>query len=278
MNQSKAIALCVCLGVISLPLRAGNILLTGHDDDFHATLGGDFVDANPQFLGGLAFVRNGSSLPVLSFDSGSELTSLLTTDGISFTNINPDTAGAVTAALFDPAKYSAFVVASDSTCGGCDNDPTGEANIAAQLSAIEAFLNAGGGIFALAGANSTNYYAFLPQTASSVGGAPAIGYTQTALAVTLGIPAVNGDPTHNLFFNPGTNGESSAYHIVEFNQTTGNGVVPAPAAVTLACVGCTTSGGVIVTSAMPEPSSWIMILSGLAALIAMRRRIFTHSR
>lgn len=272
MNNLRFLALAASVAVASLPAIAGNILLTGHDDDYHAAVGGDYANANPQFAAGVAFVRNGSSLPVLSFDAGTELTRLLTMDAIPFTNVNPNTAGAVTASLFDNTLYSAFIVASDTTCSGCDNNATGEAAIAAQGAAIDAFLNAGGGIFGLAGASSANYYAFVPQAASSVGGAPSTGYTQTAEGAALGIPAVNGDATHNLFWNPGTHGESPFYQIVELNATTGNGVIPPPAAVTLACVGCTVSSGVI-TSSTPEPGSWIMLGTGLAGLLFWRRRV-----
>ena len=51
--------------------------------------------------GALAFVRDGSALPVLTFDAGGELTGLLTSIGQAFIFVNPSLAGHVTAALFD---------------------------------------------------------------------------------------------------------------------------------------------------------------------------------
>ena len=251
------------LGLTGGIATAGNIALTGHDDDLHQTTG-----ALAQITAMMNFARNGSSLPVLTFDSGTELTSSLTTLGIPFFNVNPDVSASVTDALFNNALYSAFAVASDTSCGGCDNNPTGEANIAAHSTAIGNFLNAGGGIVGFAGAGSANYYAFVPQTASSVGGAPSTGYSATGI---FGIPAVNGDPTHNLFWNPGTHGESAFFQVAEVNST-GNGTIPPPAAATIICNACTVSGGVIGAPGVPEPSTWTLIALPLAAIFLVRSR------
>ncbi len=252
------------VGLTSSLAVAGNITLTGHDDDFHQS-----SNAVAQAGAMFTFARNGSALPVLSFDSGTELTTLLTSLGIPFTNVDPNNAAAVTDALFNNALYSSFAVASDSSCGGCDNSPTGEANIAAHATAIANFINAGGGIVGFAGANSAGYYSFVPQTATSVGGAPSSGYTATGIA---GIPAVNGDATHNLFFNPGTNGESAFFQIAELNST-GNGTIPPPAAATLVCVACTTSGGIIGGGggSAPEPATYLFMTGGLAGFALIRK-------
>ena len=166
------------------PAHAGNIALTGHDDDYHCNYGSSAACSQLSAL--VDFAKAGSSLPLLTFDAGSELTNDLTSLGIAFTNVNPD--GGVSASLFNHSMFSAFVVASDSSCGGCDNDPSGEAAIAAKSAAIDSFLNAGGGIIGLAGADSPGYYSFVPQTATSVGGAPDTGYSQTAAGGSTAFP------------------------------------------------------------------------------------------
>lgn len=264
------LALAALAALLSVPVSAGNIFLTGHDDDFHWQYDGIGGAPGVQLSEAMTLVRNGSSLPVLVFDSGSELSNALTALGIAHTTIDPNNGAAVTDALFDPTLYSAFAVASDSSCGGCDNSPTGEANLAAHTTAIEAFLTAGGGIAAFAGAESAGYYDFLPQAASSVGGAPSSGYTATGIA---GITAVNGDATHNLFWNPGTHGESAFYQVAETNSI-GNGTIGPGAAVTLVCIGCTASGGVITGGGggVPEPGSLALLGTGLLGLCYTWRR------
>src|SRR5260370_35688006 len=95
--------------LLTLPALAGNIVLTGHDDDFHAFSTATL--ASMQLKAMTDFARAGSTtpgLPMLSFDrAGGELDSALTALGITHTNIDPATAAAVTDGLFDASVYSA---------------------------------------------------------------------------------------------------------------------------------------------------------------------------
>jgi hypothetical protein len=173
---------------------------------------------------------------VLTFDHGTELTSCLTTLGIPFTYIDSDV-GVPAASNFSTGTYSAIAVASEASCGGCDNTPTSIANLTAAAASFGSFLNAGGGIVAFAGAsNAATDYGFLPATASGFGSPPSNGYVQTAFGASIGAPAVNNNPTHNFFSNPGSGGVSAAYGIVEINNT-----IAGNPAETLACQGCTTT-------------------------------------
>jgi hypothetical protein len=222
------------------PVRAAagaNMVLTGHDFDYHCGFGDSNECAYFKLM--LDLVRNGSTLPVLALDEGSEVSYTVSAayGSTSFLDVvNPTSSAWTTLPLVDAhgaPLYSALIVASDYTCGGCDNEPTGEAAINARASDIATFFNAGGGIMALAGAdNYATYYNFLPISAS--GAEVTYPFTPTTYGASLGITSAmaNCCATHNSFDLPPS---GSALKVAE---TDGAGI-----AETLVAVNAEISGG-----------------------------------
>ena len=265
------------LSLLSAPMiLAGNLVLTGHDDDYHQS-----TQAKAQASGMIAFARNGSSLPVLAFDHGSLLTSLLTSIGVSFTRVDPDL-GVPAASLFSTSTYSAIVIASDQTCGGCDNTTTSSANLAAAASSFATFVNAGGGVVAFAGASNTSYYAFLPASATNPGIVSCFScFTQTTAGASVGIPAVNSDAPHNYFGFPGTGGMAPQWQVAESYtgsaSSSGGTVNLTNQPFTVFISGATVSGGGFGgggTSVPISPAALAMIAVGLmaASMYFLRKR------
>ena len=241
----------------------GNIFLTGHDTDLHMFYGS--ASAQTAMVADLAFVRNGSSLPVLTFDAGSELTTDLTTLSIPFVNINPSTA-TLTAGMFDHTVYSAIAVASITSCGGCDNTAADNANVATQSAAIASFFNAGGGILGFSGAQDANAYAYVPEAAANGGGSPpSSGFVETAAGTAAGLVAENGDATHNYFGTPGVGGLSSAYQVAETNTGNNESLFIQNGSITCTGKHCT------IHSNVPEPMTLSLLGVGLFGLGAARR-------
>ncbi|HET9320858.1 MAG TPA: hypothetical protein VFO27_13820, partial [Bryobacteraceae bacterium] len=104
----RLLAVAAGAALLTLPAMAGNIVLTGHDDDFHCDgcgSSGGVGDPGNQLNEMLIFARAGSTnpaLPVLSFDIPdgelvNTLTSILGATGpTTFTNVDPSVDGNVT--------------------------------------------------------------------------------------------------------------------------------------------------------------------------------------
>lgn len=196
----------------------GNLWVTGHDPDYHCTF--DALQCHYLQVA-VNFVTNGSTLPILALDHGSSnevataINSAFGGSGPSVTTVDPRTgfSGLPLVDSIGAPLYSAIVVASDITCGGCDNNdgfgvtPDSDA-INARTADIAKFFNDGGGILALAGADNINvFYNFLPLPVTGV--ATNSPYTFTSVGLTLGLVEGNDDnccPTHNSFTLPSVSG------------------------------------------------------------------------
>lgn len=269
LSRVSAIAAATLVAVVvASPASAttgGNIFLTGHDPDYHAYWENS-ASAFAALTSEVNFVQDGSTLPLLVFDNNSlELSNVLTSLGIAHVTVDPS--GAISDSMFDTSIYSAFAVASDQSCGGCDLAASDVANIATHSSAIDAFFNGGGGILGLAAAQDPNGYAYLPEAAANAGGfPPSLGFVETPAGTANGLVAENGDATHNYFPTPGTGGLSSAYQVAETNSGNVESVFVKNGSIT--CIGptCTITGGV------PEPATWGMMLLGFGAIGSSFRR------
>jgi hypothetical protein len=239
---------------------AGRAVITGHDADLHCDGGGpqcSFVKT------AIAYVRAGApdpSKPVLVLDNKN----LHLQKALAQAELAP----APPSVVMDPssaqfaseplttAKYSAILVASDATCGGCDlNSFTSTSDsdaINTRRAELAAFFNAGGGLLFLAGADhgggssgapNNAYYAPLPLPASGVPVSPP--FTLTAKGMAIGftdnpspsLSSINCCKTHNSFSQPPagsalvaaeTDSKGLVETLVAEGQITSGGFTPPP--------------------------------------------------
>lgn len=202
----------------------GNLWVTGHDTDFHCSAGAPNPGASCNYLKvAVTFVIRGTStLPILALDHGTEVaTAISNAFGSSAPTVDivDPRSGFASLPLVDSQNkplYSAIIVASDITCGGCDNNnsqgDTPDSNaINARALALLTYYVAGGGILALAGAeNISVFYNFLPVSATGI--TTTSPYTITHAGLSFGLIEGSDDNcciTHNSFDLPGAGSDRS---------------------------------------------------------------------
>lgn len=210
------------LGVVVLPLlflasldvQAGNLWLTGHDMDFHCSGGSGCTTY------GIAvdFVRQDApdkTLPILVLDEGSQVVAGMARPAATASNtvegagvafptvvVNP-TSAAFATTVISVSNYSAIVIASDSTCGGCDNSAASITAINARTADLHTFFTAGGGILYNSGAaRRDTYYASVPIAAPAVSVSGPFTVTAAGLALGMTDAEANCCATHNSFTLP----------------------------------------------------------------------------
>lgn len=256
--------------------QAGNLWLTGHDADFHCDGSGG---SQCNYFGIAAnFVRQSAptkTLPILVLDSGSEVANSLnateakarnTVEGAGaafpFTVVDP-TSPAFATTPINVANFSAIIIASDSSCGGCDNDAADIAAINARTSEIQAFFTAGGGLLYLAGAsNRATYYASVPIPTTGVAVSAPFTVQPPGAALGLTTSDVNCCATHNSFSLP----PAGSALVVAETDSAGFAETLIATGASICTGGICGAGGEVALLPVPTMSEWSMIV--MALLIA----------
>jgi hypothetical protein len=271
----KGLLARIALGIVLVGqaglASAGSIFLTGHDPDFHASLGGNLAGArkinttaisyimDPAFNNFVAagahkfvFVESRISPPAGHTNGVNGIVASGYALGTDFDHHDASTLNAALDQL--GTTYGGIVVASD--FGGVLTQA--ELDILNNRSAdIINFLNHGGGIYAMAESNSEagltpngGQFDFLPiVTPSQQLNQGESGFTVTPFGQSLGLTAgdVNGNASHNIFLDTG------GLNIVDLD----------PAGHIMSLAG---------RQLVPEPASILILAGGILASIARRRK------
>ena len=165
-----SVAIAVLLAVPATA-SAGRLIVTGHDADRRCAQ----VDQQCGFIkASIKYVRESAPFekkPVLVLDRGPKQLAAAMHNawagGYSYNGppikiVDPRSA-AFRKLKISVKRYSAIAIASDQSCGGCDLWPQDARAIVKRKRDLQAFLSAGGGIYAGAGGtNAKLYYSFMP--------------------------------------------------------------------------------------------------------------------
>lgn len=250
----------------SSAFAAGREFITGWDPDYHCQSG---TYASCSVLStAVDFVRAGApdpSKPVLVIDRGAlKLQNTLNNlygSSLPMQVVDPESSSFSTLPI-TTANYSAIIVASDESCGGCDlntssSTPDTDALVARKAD-IKAFFEAGGGVIALSGGEVQYqptgrcdvYYSFLPLAAPTCQATLDTAYAATPNGAALGFTAADAGSPHNEFTTPAPGGPLQPA-IVDGAQTVAL-FGAAPLATTGSAGSVTSSGATVSGTVNPE--------------------------
>lgn len=268
MKFSKSILpICALLALGTSAFAQGGVFITGHDPDFHAYQGSNFIGARDIINRSLDFVTNNHVTNVLlvtdlsqPVGGYSDPRSGLTAAGVTYdvADYGSNTVGVKNLTTVKFSNYSAVVVASD--FGGWLRQS--ELNVLnARSSDLLSYINGGGGLVAFAesaggaGLTTGGDFGFLPfVTASNVLNQSESGFTVSPFGTSIGLTNsdVNGNASHNDFTALG------GLNPVDYDAQ-GN-------IISAAYYGKIGNAGTLPT---PEPGSFAVLALGAAALAGL---------
>jgi hypothetical protein len=263
LKTSRLIACGAVLMATCSTTFAGAIFLTGHDPDFHASLGGNAAGAQAINTAAIDFVMDAAYNPFVATASKFLFVeSNIPVPGGHTVGMNGILASGYAASSFDQVNalglsaaldllgvaggYSAIVIASD--FGGILTQA--ELDILnARSTDIISFLNAGGGLYAMAESNlgagltpGGGQYGYLPFIVTSTAlNQYEVGNTVTAFGASLGLTNadLNGNASHSYFSATGgmdavdLDPDGHILSLATRSQITTSGVVPEPTSLIL---------------------------------------------